>query len=224
MQREWRPPYFVRGYVNRREANESQELWFSRRRGAVFAHADTYCTAAVSLQLSGRKRWRLMPAPPIASSADLVDYHDGRIYGSGKWRPAFEGTVEEGEATPRLARRVPRTRARRVGRRVLPRCTRRLSSPRASSTRRLYRRRATQPAPPPPPSSCSCPRRRATCAPSSPRSPSRTSTRRGTAGSGRDLAETPPRLCRGSAPPTLGRDDVPPSAPVPTNAKCATRR
>lgn len=39
-----------------------------------------------------------------------------------------------------------------------------------------------------------------------------------------DLAETPPRLCRGSAPPTLGRDDVPPSAPVPTNAKCATRR
>lgn len=98
VQREWRPPYFVRGYVNRREANESQELWFSRRRGAVFAHADTYCTAAVSLQLSGRKRWRLMPAPPIASSADLVGYHDGRIYGSGKWKPAFEGTVEEGEA------------------------------------------------------------------------------------------------------------------------------
>ncbi|CAE8598313.1 unnamed protein product [Polarella glacialis] len=97
VQRAWRPPYFVRGAVNIREANESSKFWFSRRKGSVLAHADTYCIPAVSLQITGRKHWRLMP-PPAASVTDRPDSHDGGIYGTGRWQPAWEATVSEGEA------------------------------------------------------------------------------------------------------------------------------
>lgn len=55
VQKAWQPPYFVRGAVNLREANESAEFWFHRRNGAVLAHADTYCIPAVSLQITGKK-------------------------------------------------------------------------------------------------------------------------------------------------------------------------
>lgn len=98
VQATWRPPYFLRGLVNVREANESTEFWFSRRRGAVFAHADTYCIPAVSLQLTGRKEWRLMPAPPLRSAVGRYDSHDGQIYRSGLWHPTYTATVEAGEA------------------------------------------------------------------------------------------------------------------------------
>ena len=98
VQREWRAPYFVRGAANLREANESVEFWFSRRNGAVLAHADTYCIPAVSLQLRGRKTWRLMPPPPIPSVQGRYRAHDGGLYGTGLWRPAWEALVREGEA------------------------------------------------------------------------------------------------------------------------------
>eukprot|EP00931_Biecheleriopsis_adriatica_P008868 TRINITY_DN110003_c0_g1_i1.p1 TRINITY_DN110003_c0_g1~~TRINITY_DN110003_c0_g1_i1.p1 ORF type:complete len:546 (-),score=112.11 TRINITY_DN110003_c0_g1_i1:41-1654(-) len=98
VQRAWQPPYFLHGAVNLREANESAEFWFHRRNGAVLAHADTYCIPAVSLQLAGRKKWRLMPHPAVTLSRDAPDPHDGGIYGTGLWQPVWEATVEEGEA------------------------------------------------------------------------------------------------------------------------------
>lgn len=98
VQRAWQAPYFVRGATNLREANESVEFWFARRRGAVLAHADTYCIPAISLQIRGTKRWRLMPPPPFASLLDRYEAHDGGLYGTGLWRPAYEATIREGEA------------------------------------------------------------------------------------------------------------------------------
>lgn len=98
VQKEWKPPYFVRGATNLREATESIEFWFSRRGGAVLAHADTYCIPAVSLQLRGTKKWRLMPPPPVLSADDRYDAHDGGIYGTGLWKPGYEATIHEGEA------------------------------------------------------------------------------------------------------------------------------
>eukprot|EP00927_Polykrikos_kofoidii_P019056 TRINITY_DN18881_c0_g1_i1.p1 TRINITY_DN18881_c0_g1~~TRINITY_DN18881_c0_g1_i1.p1 ORF type:complete len:484 (-),score=47.21 TRINITY_DN18881_c0_g1_i1:74-1525(-) len=99
VQRLWMPPYFVKGAVNLREANESQEFWFSLRNGSVMAHSDTYCIPAVSLQLRGDKHWRLMPAPPpIRTVSDQYDSHDGGIYRAGLWHPTHEATVHEGEA------------------------------------------------------------------------------------------------------------------------------
>ncbi|CAJ1355896.1 unnamed protein product [Effrenium voratum] len=97
VQRAWQPPYFLRGQVNLREANESAEFWFHRRNGAVLAHADTYCIPAVSLQLTGKKLWRLMPHPEVHLSRLAPDSHDGGIYRS-KWEPLWEATVQEGEA------------------------------------------------------------------------------------------------------------------------------
>eukprot|EP00434_Breviolum_minutum_P034299 symbB.v1.2.030351.t1/scaffold3411.1/size57358/8 len=97
VQQAWQPPYFVRGAVNLREANESAEFWFHRRNGAVLAHADTYCIPAVSLQITGKKRWRLMPHPQVLLSRHAPEAHDGGIYGSS-WKPAWEATVHEGEA------------------------------------------------------------------------------------------------------------------------------
>lgn len=97
VQKAWQPPYFVRGAVNLREANESAEFWFHRRNGAVLAHADTYCIPAVSLQITGKKRWRLMPHPQVRFSRLAPDSHDGGIY-RANWRPFWETTVHEGEA------------------------------------------------------------------------------------------------------------------------------
>jgi len=98
VQRAWQPPYFLRGATNLREANESAEFWFHRRNGSVLAHADTYCIPAVSLQLTGRKRWRLMPHPHVNMSRWAPNSHDGGIYSTNLWQPAWEATVEQGEA------------------------------------------------------------------------------------------------------------------------------
>lgn len=99
IQRLWRPAYFLKGAVNLREANESQEFWFSLRNGSVMAHADTYCIPAVSLQLRGVKQWHLMGAPPpILGVAHRYDAHDGGLYNTGLWRPMYKATVQEGEA------------------------------------------------------------------------------------------------------------------------------
>ncbi|CAK9096134.1 unnamed protein product [Durusdinium trenchii] len=97
VQEAWQPPYFVRGAVNLREANESAEFWFHRRNGAVMAHADTYCIPAVSLQITGQKHWRLMPHPKVHFSRDAPEPHDGGIYGAD-WLPFWEATVQQGEA------------------------------------------------------------------------------------------------------------------------------
>merc|ERR1712194_483021 len=62
------------------------------------AHADTYCIPAISLQLHGKKKWRLMPPPPIATILDRYKPHDAGIYGTGLWKPVYEDEVMPGEA------------------------------------------------------------------------------------------------------------------------------
>lgn len=59
---------------------------------------DTYCIPAVSLQLTGRKHWRLMPHPHVNMSRWAPNSHDGGIYRTDLWQPAWEATVEQGEA------------------------------------------------------------------------------------------------------------------------------
>ncbi|CAK0824377.1 unnamed protein product [Prorocentrum cordatum] len=109
VQGSWSPAYFLRGAANLREANESQEFWFSLQNGSVMVHADTYCIPAVSLQLRGRKQWRLMPAPPrIPSVLDRYDSHDGGLYRTALWRPAYEAERPGSAQAESLAKSLAR--------------------------------------------------------------------------------------------------------------------
>ena len=61
-------------------------------------HADSVCEPIFSVQLSGRKRWRLSPLPPyrraMRTQANL--YIEGRQ--EGGWEPTYDFVLEPGEA------------------------------------------------------------------------------------------------------------------------------
>ena len=72
---------------------ETLEAWMSPRGAGAQAHADGYCTAVLSVQLCGVKRWRLSFMPPLRSAADKFDEFDGGIHradnadGGARWAP-----------------------------------------------------------------------------------------------------------------------------------------
>lgn len=77
----WDVPYFARSSsLNAWEASESFEFWFSLPGGGTMAHGDAYCELTISLQLRGRKRWRLMMMPVGEDEGTLLDTRDGQLY------------------------------------------------------------------------------------------------------------------------------------------------
>ena len=97
MQGLYRAPYFLQDIVNRKEFNDSMEIWFSPGAAGAMAHADSYCEPTWSVQLHGDKRWRMMTTlPAIPTVFDRFVYFDEGIYEVGKWKPDYEFVVKEG--------------------------------------------------------------------------------------------------------------------------------
>eukprot|EP00316_Scyphosphaera_apsteinii_P008723 CAMPEP_0119301622 /NCGR_PEP_ID=MMETSP1333-20130426/3371_1 /TAXON_ID=418940 /ORGANISM="Scyphosphaera apsteinii, Strain RCC1455" /LENGTH=476 /DNA_ID=CAMNT_0007303745 /DNA_START=17 /DNA_END=1444 /DNA_ORIENTATION=- len=99
VQQHWGVPYFLNeSAMNSFESYESFEFWFALPGGGTMAHGDAYCEMTLSMQLKGRKRWRMMMLPPLDSPEHLFNTHDGYIYETDNWVPESETLVSEGEA------------------------------------------------------------------------------------------------------------------------------
>jgi hypothetical protein len=89
VQAQWAAPYFARSLsLNAWEASESFEFWFSLPGVGTMAHGDAYCELTISLQLTGRKRWRLMMIPAGRDNGERLDTRDGALY---------TGVISQGE-------------------------------------------------------------------------------------------------------------------------------
>lgn len=93
-----RRPYFVDNDADWEYLRETVEFWLGPPGAGALAHVDGYCESLFSVQLSGRKRWRLQWMPSKPSVFDRFDEFDGGIYRSKRWAPAYEFIVLEGEA------------------------------------------------------------------------------------------------------------------------------
>ncbi|CAK0872924.1 unnamed protein product [Prorocentrum cordatum] len=68
---------------NARHLNRTPELWFVRggaAGGGAKAHVDQHTESTMSLQLAGRKRWRVAPIAPRAAPHVVKLYQDGQIF------------------------------------------------------------------------------------------------------------------------------------------------
>eukprot|EP00933_Yihiella_yeosuensis_P031803 TRINITY_DN25422_c0_g1_i1.p1 TRINITY_DN25422_c0_g1~~TRINITY_DN25422_c0_g1_i1.p1 ORF type:complete len:567 (-),score=115.92 TRINITY_DN25422_c0_g1_i1:19-1719(-) len=97
----WRVPYFLdSNFANKMEANESLELWFALAGGGTFTHADAYCESTMSMQFSGKKRWRIQALPKVNNFFDAESFGDEQIYNNkthAQWTPETEFTVGPGQ-------------------------------------------------------------------------------------------------------------------------------
>eukprot|EP00929_Paragymnodinium_shiwhaense_P112375 TRINITY_DN80631_c0_g1_i1.p1 TRINITY_DN80631_c0_g1~~TRINITY_DN80631_c0_g1_i1.p1 ORF type:complete len:495 (+),score=82.76 TRINITY_DN80631_c0_g1_i1:58-1542(+) len=92
-------PYFLRdSALNANEVRDSFEMWFALEGGGTQAHSDAYCETTISMQLRGRKTWRVGTFPNITNAFEPHEYHDGVIYRHDKyWKPESEEIVEPGQ-------------------------------------------------------------------------------------------------------------------------------
>lgn len=92
-------PYFLNNSVlNSNEARDSFEFWFVLEYGGSQAHADAYCETTISLQLRGKKTWRLGAFPNITNAFQPFTFHDAEIYRRDEfWRPEHEEVVDAGQ-------------------------------------------------------------------------------------------------------------------------------
>jgi hypothetical protein len=92
-------PYFLNhSTVNREESLDSFEFWFGLEEGGTQAHADAYCETTLSMQLRGKKVWRLGAFPNITNAFQPHSFHDAQIYKTDwLWQPEYEEAVGAGE-------------------------------------------------------------------------------------------------------------------------------
>lgn len=92
-------PWLESGSLLDEQTKDSLEFWFQRVGAGTFAHNDAYCHSVFSVQLRGKKKWRLMVTPEVNSlSRDVFDEFDSGIYKSvHKWEPDLEYVLEEGD-------------------------------------------------------------------------------------------------------------------------------
>lgn len=97
--KEFPVPYFLnQSNLNRQEVLDSFEMWFGLEDGGTQAHADAYCETTISLQVRGRKAWRLGAFPNISNAFQPHSFHDGEIYRTDElWQPEYEVMVEPGQ-------------------------------------------------------------------------------------------------------------------------------
>ncbi len=84
--------------LNQRFCKDRMEVFFGMPGAGAKLHADSVCEPIFSVQLSGRKRWRLSPLPPYrrAMPATASDYISQRP--EGAWEPTYDFVLEPGEA------------------------------------------------------------------------------------------------------------------------------
>ena len=91
-------PYFADdSAANLRTMKQQSEFWFSAPGAGAKAHMDSHCISTLSINLSGRRQYRLPPVPrPARRSIDVL-HDDGYVYEHG-WTPRYEFNVTAGEA------------------------------------------------------------------------------------------------------------------------------
>lgn len=84
--------------LNQRFCKDRMEVFFGMPGAGAKLHADSVCEPIFSVQLSGRKRWRLSPLPPYrrAMRTEANNYIDKRP--EGAWEPTYDFILEPGEA------------------------------------------------------------------------------------------------------------------------------
>ena len=76
---------------------QQSEFWFSAPGAGAKAHMDSHCISTLSINLSGRRQYRLAPVPrPARRSLDVL-HDDGYVYEHG-WAPRYEFNVTGGQA------------------------------------------------------------------------------------------------------------------------------
>jgi len=79
--------------------HSSPEMWLSSPGAGAQAHMDHHVSSTMSLQVSGRKRWRLSQIPLRGSVTHKSEYGDGAIYRrKNGWAPHYDHVLEEGDA------------------------------------------------------------------------------------------------------------------------------
>jgi len=98
VQEYWKTPYFLNGtHMNRLEAWDSFEMWFSLPDGGAMAHSDSYNEMTISAQFTGTKKWRLMMFPELNTIFDSFESFDTGVYKVNKWAPEYEFDVGPGQ-------------------------------------------------------------------------------------------------------------------------------
>ena len=91
-------PYFLRSTPSSATRySSSPEMWFAVPGAGAKAHADGHCEATISLQLSGRKRWR------VGSMHNFREWGQNKLYaevGDGEFDPAVWGASHETILSP----------------------------------------------------------------------------------------------------------------------------
>ena len=75
------------------------EVFFGMPGAGARLHSDSVCEPIFSVQLSGRKRWRLSPLPPYKAAMGQTEasgYIEQRP--EGKWKPTYDFVLKAGEA------------------------------------------------------------------------------------------------------------------------------
>eukprot|EP00929_Paragymnodinium_shiwhaense_P007233 TRINITY_DN111166_c0_g1_i1.p1 TRINITY_DN111166_c0_g1~~TRINITY_DN111166_c0_g1_i1.p1 ORF type:complete len:465 (+),score=121.68 TRINITY_DN111166_c0_g1_i1:73-1467(+) len=95
----YKVPHFMEPKVTADSFSRTPEFWFGVKTAGAQAHMDSHQQATVSLQISGRKRWRLMPLRKRSAPFLAMIYQDGMPYTNSEgWRPLMETTLAPGEA------------------------------------------------------------------------------------------------------------------------------
>ena len=92
----WAPSFL--GDV-RRELQRTPEFWFSRPAAGAQAHMDSHVQTTISIQLDGRKVWRLGFMERRTTTVLGSAYGDGKRYAQPgeEWRPLYNVSLDPGD-------------------------------------------------------------------------------------------------------------------------------
>ena len=75
----------------------SSEFWFSAPGAGAKVHMDSHCVSTLSINLSGKRQYRLGPIPKSKYRSLGPVYDDGFAYSQG-WKPLYTFNVSKGDA------------------------------------------------------------------------------------------------------------------------------
>jgi hypothetical protein len=96
-------PYFM-DYNNKNAVSGSPEFWVGANGTGAKAHADSHCQSTISIQLSGKRRWRLGVIPADVEASDDEQFGDGAVYERCGGRSEQSGKAGGGKGGEREGR------------------------------------------------------------------------------------------------------------------------
>lgn len=86
-------------FQNDKALKESPEVWFATAGGGTRAHVDRHEGNSFSMQLAGRKSWRLSALPAVQRPHVLPLYREGVLHAKDRsWRPTHQILLLPGDA------------------------------------------------------------------------------------------------------------------------------